>query len=75
MYRQSPFNFDDFIGFPINHPPKTTEAVIPQQPRKERNEAIFQQQCHCRAAAIQARGAVGPIAKNPPEINLKSFEN
>ena len=66
------YNFDDFIGFPISHPPKTTEAAVPQQPRKERNEAIFQQQC-CRHPG--QTGAVGPIGKNPPEINSKSLEN
>ena len=60
------YNSDDFIGFPINHPPKTTEAAVPQQPRKERNEAIFQQQC-CRHPG--QTGAVGPIGKNPPEID------
>ena len=41
---------------------------MPQQPRKERNEAIFQQQCRCHPGQT---GAVGPIGENPPEINSK----
>ena len=66
------YNFDDFIGFPINHPPKTTEAALPQQPRKERNEAIFQQQCRCRAAAIQGKQAqLDQLAKTHQKLIQK----
>ena len=45
---------------------------MPQQPRKERNEAIFQQQCRCHPGQT---GAIGPIGKNPPEFNFKNLGN